>query len=334
MIQTVAGTDSVGDGGPALAALLSQAEGVAVDKLGNIYVADADDHRVRRIAPDGNIQTIAGTGIAGMSGDGGPGNAALLNHPYGVAVDSNGNLYIADLGNARVRKVASDGTIQTVAGGGKIVPGGNGDGGPATMAQLLEPRNVASGDNGSLYISDFGAHRVYQVSPSGILTTLAGIGEAGFSGDGASARLARLKAPAGLAVDSNGAIYIADSGNNRIRKVDHGVITTVFVVASPTGVAVAGPASVYIAAAAYFGTPFKPIAGIASARDVAVDRTGSVFVTTGPQVRKMDAGGALSVVAGSGAARYFGGDGGPANAARTVRNRSGRPGQLVPRRYG
>ncbi|MBZ5607930.1 MAG: hypothetical protein LAP38_06730 [Acidobacteriia bacterium] len=315
-IQTVAGTNSVGDGGPALSALLSQAEGVAVDSLGAIYVADADDNRVRKITPDGVIQTVAGTGVAGLAGDGDPANAALLNHPYGVAVDDRGNLYIADLGNARVREVSAGGTIQTIAGGGSVVPGGNGDGGQASIAQLLEPRNVAIGADGSLYISDFGAHRVYQVSAAGILTTLAGTGNAGFSGDGASARLAQLKAPAGVAVDANGVVYIADSGNNRIRKVDHGVISTIFSVVAPTGVAAGGSGSVYIASGSYFGTQYKTVAGVASARDVAVDRAGSAYVTTGQFVRKVNAAGAAATVAGSGEARYFGGDNGSAKAAR------------------
>ena len=115
-IQTVAGSSTNGDGGPAMNALLSQAEGIAVDSQGNIYIADAADNRIRQITPDGTIQTIAGSGIAGFAGDGGPASKALLNQPYGLAVDSSGNLYIADLGNARVRKISLDGNIQTVAG--------------------------------------------------------------------------------------------------------------------------------------------------------------------------------------------------------------------------
>ncbi len=315
-IRTVAGTDSVGDGGSALAALLSQAEGVAVDQAGTIYVADADDNRVRKIGIDGVIQTVAGTGVAGFAGDGGAAGAALLNHPYGVAVDDRGNLYIADLGNARVRRVSADGVIQTVAGGGSIVPGGNGDGGQAIIAQLLQPRNVAIGADGSLLISDFGAHRVYQVSPAGILTTLAGTGNAGFSGDGGAARLAQLKAPAGLAVDAGGVVYVADSGNNRVRKVDHGLITSMFTVTSPTGVAAAGSGWVYIAASGYFGTQFKANANLSAARDVALDRAGNAYATTGQFVRKVNAAGAVTTVAGGGGARYFGGDNGPAIAAR------------------
>jgi len=316
VIQTVAGSDFVGDGGPAQAALLSQAEGIAVNGAGVIYVADADDNRVRKITPDGTIQTAAGTGVVGFSGDGGPAQAALLSHPYGLAVDSAGNLYIADLGNARVRKISTDGTIQTVAGGGSIVPGGNGDGSPAVMIQLTQPRNVAVDPDGTLYISDFGAHRVYRVSPGGILTTLAGTGNPGFGGDGESAQLAQLNAPAGLASDGNGAVYIADSGNNRIRRVFGRVIGTVYTVSAPTGVAIGNGGTLHVAAAGYLGTTSQAIPGIPSAFDVALDSTGNVYATTGQFVLKATTDGNIAPVAGSGASRYFGGDNGPANLAR------------------
>jgi uncharacterized protein (TIGR03437 family) len=316
VIQTVAGSDFVGDGGPALSALLSQAEGIAVTSAGTIYVADASDNRVRKITPDGTIQTVAGTGVAGFSGDGGPAQAALVSQPYGIAVDSAGNLYIADLGNARVRKISRDGTIQTVAGGGSVVPGDNGDGSPAVMMQLVQPRNVAVDPDGTLYISDFGAHRVYRVSSGGILTTLAGNGNAGFSGDGASAQLARLNAPAGLASDGNGALFIADSGNNRIRKVLGGVIGTVYKVTAPTGLAIGSGGTLYVAAPGYLGSAAKAIPGVPSAFDVALDRTGNVYATTGQFVREVTSDGTIATVAGSGASRYFGGDTGPASMAR------------------
>ena len=314
-IQTVAGSDSNGDGGPAQNALLSQAEGIAVDGAGNIYIADAADNRVRKITPDGNIQTVAGTGIAGFAGDGGPAMKALLNQPYGLAVDSAGDLYIADLGNARVRKIALDGTIQTVAGGGLTVPGGNVSL-PAVNVQLLEPRNVAVDANGGLYISDFAAHTVYKVSSSGILSTLAGNGNAGFSGDGAAAMLAQLKAPAGLTADASGAVYIADSGNNHIRKVSNGVISSVYSVPSPTGVAINSAGTLYIASTGYFGTQFKAIGGLTPCMDATLDAAGNVYVTEGQFVRKVTATGAVVLVAGSGASRNFGGDGGQAASAR------------------
>jgi DNA-binding beta-propeller fold protein YncE len=156
-IGTAAGSDWVGDGGVAISAILLQAEGLAADASGNVYVADASGHRVRRISPGGVIP--------GFSGDGGPAVAAQFNAPYGLALDRNGNLYIADLGNARVRKIAPDGTITTVAGVGTSAPGGVNDGGPALSMSLNAPRNVAADSSGNLYISDFSAHRVYRLSP-------------------------------------------------------------------------------------------------------------------------------------------------------------------------
>jgi len=316
IIQTVAGSDFSAVGTSALTAIFSQTEGIAVDSNGTIYVADADGNRVRKINPDGSIQNVAGGGVAGFAGDDGPSNAALLSHPYGLAVDVQGNLYIADLGNARVRKVSADGIIRTVAGGGTIAPGGNGDGGPATSAQLLEPRNVAVDLDSTLYISDFGAHRIYRVSPGGVLTTLAGTGTAGFSGDNGAGPLAQLNSPAGLASDSKGSLYIADSANNRIRRLYQGVITTVYNVIEPTGVAVDLTGSLFIAASGYLGTQFKSITGIPSASDVAVDRAGNIYATTGQYVRKVAIGGTVVTIAGSGAAPYFGGDDGPATSAR------------------
>jgi trimeric autotransporter adhesin len=314
-IQSVAGNDLVGDGGLAGAAILTQAQGIAVYN-GAIFVADAAANRVRKISPDGTIQTVAGTGASGFSGDGGSGNAAMLDHPYGLAVDTNGNLFIADLGNARVRKLSANGTIQTVAGGGLIPARTNGDNNPALGVQFEQPRNVAIDPDGTLYISDFGANRVYRVSPGGNLTTLAGTGSAGLTGDGASAVMAQLKSPAGLASDSLGNVYICDSGNNRIRKVSRGIITTAFTVVGPTGIAINLSSTLYIAAAAYFGTQFRAIAGVASPQDVALDITGNAYATTGQQVLKITADGRVTPIAGSATSAFFGGDNGPATSAR------------------
>src|SRR5579872_1834764 len=140
-IQTVAGSGLVGDGAPALSAQLSDAEGLGLDHQGNVYIADPNNHRIRIVSRAGTIQTLAGIGFPGFSGDGGPAAQAQLNAPYGVAADSAGNIYIADLGNNRVRKVAPDGSISTVAGTGQA--GSGGDGGPALAAQLNAPRNLA-----------------------------------------------------------------------------------------------------------------------------------------------------------------------------------------------
>ena len=315
IIQTVAGSDDSGNGGQALSAGLIQPEGIAVDRSGNVYVADAADNRVRKIAADGSIHTLAGTGVAGFAGDGGPASAALLDQPYGLALDQAGNLYIADLGNARVRKVGIDGSIQTVAGGGALPATSTGQGGPATSTQLAQPRNVALDASGSLYISDFGANQVYQVT-NGILTLLAGTGTAGFSGVGTSALLAELNAPAGLAVDQTGALYVADSGNNRVRKVYNGVIITVFNTPAPTGVAVDSSGLPYIAAAGYLGTVVQQIAGIASAKDVTLDAAGDIYFTSGAFAMEIPSGGNVTTIAGSGNSPYFGGDGGSATSAQ------------------
>jgi uncharacterized protein (TIGR03437 family) len=316
IIQTVAGSDDSGDGGSALSVALSQPEGIALDGAGNVYFADAAVHRVRKITTNGLIQTVAGTGVAGFSGDGGPANAALLNQPYGLAFDSSGNLYIADLGNARVRKIGTDGTIQTVAGGGALPATGTGQGGPANITQLAQPRDVAVGVDGSLYISDFGANQVYRVTTDGTLSLMAGTGVAGFSGVATSAVLAQLNAPAGLAVDPTGDLYIADSGNNCVRKVYNGVIITVFNTPAPTGVSLDSTGMLYVAAASYFGTLIQPIPGVASARDVTIDPSGDIFLTSGAFVSEIPSGGILTTLAGSGTSPYFGGDGGLATAAQ------------------
>ncbi len=310
-IQTVAGAGT-------LSAPLSQPEGIAVDSAGNVYFADAALHQIRKIAADGSIQTIAGTGVAGFAGDGGPATAAQLNQPYGLALDPAGNLFIADLGNARVRKIALNGAgaIQTIAGGGTLPATSTGQGGPATTAQLTEPRDVAIGADGSLYISDFGANQVYQVSSNGILSLVSGTGTAGFAGAGTSALLAQLNAPAGLAVDPSGALYIADSANGCVRKVFNGDLITVFNTPAPTGVDLDSNAILYVAAASYFGTVVQPIPGIASARDVALDAAGNIYVTSGAFVLKVPSTGVVSTIAGSGASPYFAGDGGPATSAQ------------------
>ncbi|MGI8742274.1 MAG: IPT/TIG domain-containing protein [Bryobacteraceae bacterium] len=316
VIQTFAGSSFTGDGGNATSALLSQPEGLAVDTAGNIYVADAADNRVRKISPAGLIQTIAGNGNAGFSGDGGPGAAAQLNHPYGIAIDRGGNLFIADLGNSRVRKLDSQGQITTAAGGGSITPGGSGDGGLAINARLSAPRNVAVDLNGNLYISDFAVHRVLRVSAQGILTTVAGSGKAGSTGDGDSPALSLLSSPAGLATDATGTLYIADSGNNRIRKVLRDTISTVYTVTAPTGIAMSSAGTLYVAAAGYFGTTVRSLGAGVSAKDVAVDSAGNVFVTSGQFVRKLASDGQLTTVAGTGASFSYGGDGGAASTAR------------------
>jgi sugar lactone lactonase YvrE len=220
-ITTVAGTgaqDFSGDGGPATSAEIAGPNGVAVDDAGNVYIADTSNHRVRKVDASGTISTVAGTGSADFSGDGGPATSAKINSPSALALDDTGNLYIADQGNNRVRKVDSSGTITTVVGNGG--GGFSGDGGPATSAELANPLGVEVDGSGNLYIGDFYNHRVRKVNSSGTITTVAGTGTAGFSGDGGPATSAEQNYPRGVAVDGSGNLFVADTGNQRVRKVD------------------------------------------------------------------------------------------------------------------
>lgn len=227
-ISTIAGAGAGyrGDNGPAVSAQLNCPREVAVDASGSVYITDAANHRVRVITPDGKINTVAGTGTAGSSGDGGPAARAQLNYPLGVAVDSTGALYISDHGNHRVRKITADGKISTVAGTG--VAGFKGDDGPAASAQLSGPYALAVSDADVLYITDGNNHRVRKVAADGTISTVAGKGTAGFSGDGGPATSAQLNLPLGVVVDSAGTLYISDYNNHRVRKVTpDGEITTV-----------------------------------------------------------------------------------------------------------
>lgn len=227
-ISTVAGIGAgySGDNGPAVSARLNCPREVAVDGAGAVYVTDAANHRVRKITTDGTISTVAGTGTAGYSGDGGPATAARLNYPLGVTVDSEGVLYISDHSNNRVRKVTTDGTISTVAGTGTA--GFKGDDGPALSAQLNRPYAVAVNEAGVLFITDGNNHRVRKVSVDGTITTVAGTGTAGYGGDGGPATSAQFNLPLGVAVDSSGNLYISDYNNHRVRRVTpDGEISTV-----------------------------------------------------------------------------------------------------------
>ncbi|CAM5370454.1 Virginiamycin B lyase [Streptomyces alboniger] len=219
-ISTVAGIGTsgyAGDGGLATAARLNNPFGVAVDGTGVLYVVDNTQPRIRKITTDGKISTVAGNGTSGPKGDGGPATSAQFTNPHGVAVDGAGDLYIADANNHRIRKVTADGKISTVAGTGSA--GSLGDGGPATSAQLNNPLAVVVDSTGALYISEYGGHRIRKVSPDGTISTVAGTGTAGDSGDGGPATSAQLKHPRGLAVDCVDTLYIVDRNNHRIRKI-------------------------------------------------------------------------------------------------------------------
>lgn len=222
IITTVAGNGSAGsggDGGPATSASLQDGpNGVAVDSSGNLYIADTANELIRRVdAKTGIITTVAGNGTYGFSGDGGPATSAALNYPTNVALDESGNLYIADAYNHRIRRVASDGIITTVAGDG--TQGYNGDGGPAKSANLAYPYGVGVDGNGDLYVADTANHRIRRVDAGGIITTVAGNGIYGFSGDGGLSVAASLAFPYGVALDASGNLHIADTANRRIRLV-------------------------------------------------------------------------------------------------------------------
>ena len=221
IITTVAGTGSIGssgDGGKATSATIYNPRTVAVDSSRNIYIADAANNRIRMVTRStGIIRTLAGTGSAGTGGDGGLATSAMLNYPYGVAVDTSGNVYIADTLCHRIRKVTkSTGNITTVAGTGSS--GSGGDGGQAISAALNYPCDIAVDVLGNIYIADTDNYRIRMVTKStGIISTVAGTGSFGYNGDGLKATSATIYNPRGVTSDASGNIYIADSGNNRVR---------------------------------------------------------------------------------------------------------------------
>ena len=229
IITTFAGTGvagSTGDGGAAISAQLNNPSGISADiSGGNIYIADRDNSKIRMVNSAGIITTFAGTGVAGSSGDGGAATSAQLHGPTGVTVDNNGNLYIVDPNNRKIRMVTSTGIMTTFAGTG--VAGSSGDGGKATSAQLNGPSGVGTDSSGNLYIVDNGNNKIRMVNNAGIITTFAGIGTLGYSGDGGSATSAELCEPQCVATDTHGNVYISDYGNNDIRLVTStGIITT------------------------------------------------------------------------------------------------------------
>ena len=264
-ISTYAGNGtygSGGDGGQATASSNTGPAGIALDAAGNLYFADYHNARIRKVATSGIITTIAGTGTAGFSGDGGPATAATINTPWGVTTDATGNIYFCDRYNHRIRKINSAGIITTIAGTGIV--SFSGDGGPATAATLHEPVDLVFDQYGNLFFSDFLNNRIRKISTAGVISTIAGNGVAGYSGDGVAATASELNNPVGVGVDPSGNVYVGDYFNNRVRKINpSGIISTI----AGTGVAgYSGDGGQ--ATAAQLNTPYG----------VAVCGTGNIYI--------------------------------------------------------
>ncbi len=315
-IQSIAGSNLVGGSGSARSASLAQAEGLAFGSNNSkIYIADAGDHRIHCVLPDGAIQTLAGTGSPGFSGDGGPAIKAQLRSPYGLSADAAGNLYVADIGNRRIRRISANGTITTVAGGGSIPTGPAGDGGPATLVNLLAPRNVLADNLGGFYFSDFDANRIYYVDRQGTIQTIAS---------------APLRSPAGMAFDPRGGILVADSGNNLIRRLFANTVSTYAhspnrptPLYSPTDIAFDGLGNFYVAddrastlvRSLNGDVIFIPVSG----RSLGVDSKNSLYVASGGLVRMVAVADAknnraVSFFAGNGGYGFSGDEGAATNA--------------------
>jgi hypothetical protein len=303
-ILTIAGTGSSsygGDGGPANQASLYHPESVAVDASGNVFIADYFNNRIREIVKaTGNIITVAGTGVASYSGDGGPATSAQLSYPAAVAVDASGNLFIAD--DNRVREVVqATGNIITVAGNGTATD--SGDGGLATAAGIAGIQAIALDASGDIFIAD-GGNRVREVLQStGNIVTIAGTGTAGFSGDGGPATAAMLNSPRGVAVDANGNVFIADANNERVREVVHAT-GNIITIAGATLSGFSGDGGLATAARLYDPT------------GLAVDSYGDLFIAdqNNQRIREIIVfSGAIVTVAGSNTG--YVGDGGLATAA-------------------
>ncbi len=302
IITTVAGNGTPGfsaDGGAATSASLNLLSGVAVDGPGNVFIAEGGTHRIRKISVSGIITTVAGNGTQGFSGDGGAATSAQLFYANGVAVDGTGNIFIVE--NNRIRRVSTSGTITTVAGSG--VSGYSGDGGAAGTAQLFAPSGVSVDGSGNIFISDSFNSRIRKVSTNAIITTVAGNGTLGFSGDGGAATSAQLGDPSGVAVDGSGKLFIADVRNDRIRMVSPGGIVTTVAGTGTLGFSGDGGA----ATSAQLGGPYN----------VAVDGSGNLFIPdpVNYRIRRVSPDGIITTVAGTGTPG-FSGDGGTATSAQ------------------
>jgi gliding motility-associated-like protein len=305
VITTFAGNGTIGfsgDGGPAIAAQLFSPSSVCIDNAGNIYIADQQNHVVRKVNSAGIISVFAGTGVSGYSGDGGPANAAQLGIPNGLCIDNLGNIYITDDNKNVVRKVDPSGIISTVAGTG--VFGYSGDDGSAINAKLFAPGGICTDNNGNIYFAEFGNQVIRKVNLStGIITTVAGNHQLGWWGDGGPAVNASLNSPTSVSIDKEGNLYIADMGNSVIRKVNtSGIISTM---AGNRTLGFGGDGGPATDASLKF--PFY----------VYVDDKGNLYIsdTGNGAIRMVDENGFINTIAGTGVSGYSG-DGGPPTAAK------------------
>ena len=303
IISTVAGNGIngvSGDGGYAIDAECNTGA-MGFDTSGNIYMADAFHDVVRKISTTGIIYTIAGNGTEGYSGDGGQATAAGMYWPIDAAVDRSGNIFITEAISNRVRKIAPDGIISTVAGGGHSRDFTQSA--IATNVSLWAPAGIATDNNGNVFFSEKFNHCISKLSTTGIITTIAGTGAGGYNGDNIMASGAKLNDPQGITIDQAGNIYVADAGNDRIRKINiSGIITTV------AGSGTYGYSGDNIAATD---------AQVKSASDVAVDKAGNLYIADryNQRIRKVDKAGIITTIAGTGIAG-FSGDGGIATDAQ------------------
>ncbi len=302
-IITVAGNGTpayYGDGGQATAAEIQNPAGVYVDGAGNLYFADQGNNCIRKVNSSGIISTVGGNNNGGFSGDGGQATAAEISSPQGIFADRFGNIFFTDFFNNRVREINTSGVINTLAGLG--VNSYSGDGGPASVAELNAPSGVVTDTLGNVYIADEANNRIRMINTSGIINTFAGNGTGAYSGDGGQATDAEIDNITGVAIDANQNIYIADLGNDVIRKVNtSGVISTV-----------AGIAGIF----GFSGDGGQATAAELSSEvtGVCVDGLGDIYIGDYYRVRMINTSGIINTVAGNGVANYSG-DGGPATAA-------------------
>ena len=297
LIKTIAGNGTAGfsgDGGAGISAKLYQPWGVAADYLGNVFIADADNYRVRKVNASDIITTYAGNGTSGYTGDSGPATAAEINITSAVAVDLAGNRYIADYANYCIRKVNASGVITTIAGIAGL-SGFTGDGGPATAAKMSPPTGIAVDASGNVYFADDANSRLRKVSNSGIITTVAGIGSTAFSGDGGAATLAAIGQPYGVSIDLAGNIYVSDNANARVRKINTSGIISTYAGSASTGFSGDGGAAT--------------LAGLSNPCGIVMDGLGNLYIADAStnRIRKVNNAGIISTVVGNGTAG-FGGD--------------------------